>query len=72
MNDETRSVIEVHVPELRSLFNAIDPSPFNDRDLDPGAERFIVGWAKELPRNAKFALLVYVDRPPGPRRKAMC
>ena len=29
------SVIEVHVGELKQLFNAIDPSPFRDKDLDP-------------------------------------
>jgi hypothetical protein len=23
----------------------IDPSPFPDKDLDPKAEEFIVGWA---------------------------
>ena len=45
------SVIEVHVDELKQLFNAIDPSPFRDKDLDPKAEDFIVGWAKELPRD---------------------
>ena len=27
------SVIEVHVGELKQLFNAIDPSPFRDKDL---------------------------------------
>ena len=43
------SVIEVHVGELKQLFNAIDPSPFRDKDLDPKAEEFVVGWAKELP-----------------------
>jgi len=32
------SVIEVHVGELKQLFNAIDPSPFRDKDLDPKAE----------------------------------
>jgi len=42
------SVIEVHVGELKQLFNAIDPSPFRDKDLDPKAEEFIVGWAKVL------------------------
>jgi hypothetical protein len=31
------SVIEVHVGELKQLFNAIDPSPFRDKDLDPEA-----------------------------------
>jgi hypothetical protein len=34
-------LIEVHVAELKQLFNAIDPSPFRERDLDPNAEEFI-------------------------------
>jgi len=55
--------IEVRVPEVRSLFNAIDPAPFNDRDLDPSAETFIVNWSKDLPRDAPLALLVHLDRP---------
>jgi hypothetical protein len=58
-------VIEVRVGELKQLFNAIDPSPFNDKDLDRDAEEFIVGWAKELPRDAPLALLVHLDRPEG-------
>jgi len=59
------SVIEVHVGELRQLFDAIDPSPFRDRDLDPKAEEFIVGWAKDLPRDASLALVVDLDREAG-------
>jgi hypothetical protein len=56
-------VIEVRVAELRQLFNAIDPSPFREKDLDPKAEEFIVSWAGELPRDAPLALLVYLERP---------
>lgn len=59
------AVIEVHVGELKQLFNAIDPSPFRDRDLDPKAEEFIVGWAKELPRDSPLALVVDLDRQAG-------
>ncbi len=58
-------VIEVRVAELRQLFNAIDPSPFNDRDLDPRAEEFIVEWARDLPRDARLALLVHLERSAG-------
>jgi hypothetical protein len=58
-------VIEIHVTELRQLFNAIDPSPFREKDLDPKAEEFIVSWAKEAPRDAALSLLVHLDRPPG-------
>src|SRR5207245_3407229 len=59
------SVIEVHVGELKQLFDAIDPSPFRNRDLDPKAEEFIVGWANDLPREATLALVVDLDREAG-------
>lgn len=58
-------LIEVRVSELKQLFNSIDPSPFGTRDLDPAAEEFIVGWAKESPRDAPLALLVHLDRAAG-------
>jgi hypothetical protein len=58
-------VIEVRVAELRQLFNAIDPSPFRERDLDPHAEQFIVEWARDLPRDVPLALLVHLDRAAG-------
>src|SRR5512146_3512462 len=59
------AVIEVHLAELKQLFNSIDPSPFRDRDLDPKAEEFIVGWAKDLPSDASLALVVNLDREAG-------
>lgn len=61
----TCKVIEVHVGELKQLFNAIDPSPFNDKDLDPAAESFIVEWGRECPRDAPLALQVHLDRSAG-------
>jgi hypothetical protein len=57
--------IEVHVAELKQLFNAMDPSPFRERDLDPNAEEFIAGWAKEAPRDAPLAMVVHLDRSMG-------
>jgi hypothetical protein len=57
--------IEVRVAELRQLFNSIDPSPFRDRDLDPRAEEFIVGWARDLPRDTSLTLLVHLERAAG-------
>jgi hypothetical protein len=56
-------VIEIRVAELRQLFNAIDPSPFRQRDLDPRAEEFIVDWASDLPADKPWALVVHLDRP---------
>jgi hypothetical protein len=56
--------IEVHIGELNQLFNAMDPAPFRERDLDPNAEEFIVGWAKELHHDRPLALVVHLDRQP--------
>jgi hypothetical protein len=56
-------VIEVHVSEVSQIFNSMDPSPFQDKDLDVDAVEFIVGWAKELPPDKPLALRVHLDKP---------
>jgi len=58
-------VIEVHVGELNQLFNAMDPAPFRERDLDPNAEAFIVDWARGLHHDRPLALVVHLDRQAG-------
>jgi hypothetical protein len=58
-------LIEIHVSELKQLFNAIDPSPFRERDLDPDVEEFITDWANEASPGVAFGLAVYLDRPAG-------
>ena len=57
--------IEVRVGELRQLFNAIDPSPFQERDLDPKAADFIVEWGRDVPASAPLALVVHLERGAG-------
>jgi hypothetical protein len=51
----------VHVADLKQLFHSLDPTPFRERDLDPKAEEFIAGWARELSADAAIALVVHVD-----------
>lgn len=68
---EACRIIEVRVSELRQLFNAIDPSPFRQRDLDPSAEEFIVDWSKDLPTAAPLALVVHLERAPGKADEAL-
>ncbi len=63
-------LIEVRVGELRQLFNAIDPSPFRERDLDPRADEFIVDWSRDLPRDVPLALVVHLERAAGPADEA--
>jgi len=52
----------VHVADLKQLFHSLDPTPFRERDLDPKAEEFIAGWARELSVDAPLALIVHVDQ----------
>ncbi len=55
-----RSEIAIRVRSIGQLFNSFDPSPFNEKDLDNDAEEHIVGWARELPRDARFAIVVHL------------
>jgi hypothetical protein len=65
MGGRTVTEIDVHVPELGQFFDHLDPSPLANRDIDPRAERFIVDWAKDLPRDEPLHLAVHVERPPA-------
>ncbi len=62
MTETSRSdgVIEVRIRELAQLFNSLDPSPFHERDLDDDAEDYIVSWARELPGEAPFRIVVHM------------
>jgi hypothetical protein len=55
-------VLELSVAEVRQLFNAMDPAPFRERDLDPNAAEYILGWAREQPKQARFRLVVRLMR----------
>jgi hypothetical protein len=57
--------LDIHVGELKQLYNEMDPAPFRDRDLDPRAEEFIVDWGRDVRRNAKLALIVHLSRRPA-------
>ena len=62
--------IEVRLRELSQLFNSMDPSPFNERDLDADAEEFIVSWARELTPHGDIKLVVHLATSPPPERAA--
>jgi len=52
--------IEVRVENISQLFDTLDPFPFPERDLDKDAEEYIVGWARELPREAAITIVIHV------------
>lgn len=55
-----QAVLELHVAELRQLFNAMDPAPFRERDLDPNAEKYIVDWARDSRAKPPLSLVVHL------------
>ncbi|HET9538378.1 MAG TPA: hypothetical protein VFP43_24025 [Mesorhizobium sp.] len=60
MGDETTaSPIEVRVERLSQLFDTLDPFPFRERDLDKDAEEYIVGWAREFPRDQPLGIIIH-------------
>jgi len=52
---------ELELRRIDLLFNPIDPSPLEDRDLSPEVEEFIVSWAEEYPPNAALALRIHLE-----------
>jgi hypothetical protein len=58
-------IIEVRLREVRQLFDAMDPSPFREKDLDPNAEDYIVESLKELPGRRPCTLVVHLDHSTG-------
>jgi hypothetical protein len=55
-------LIEVNVREVAQLFNSLDPSPFNERDLDREADEYIVSWAREFPLHEAVALRIHLTK----------
>ena len=54
--------IAVRIAAISQLFNSLDPFPFQERDLDEKAEEFIVGWARELPRDQTVHIQLHLPR----------
>ena len=53
-------LVEVHLRELRALFNSLDPAPFLGKDLDDEAEQYIVGAVEEFPLATPLKLVFHV------------
>lgn len=56
--------IEIFVDRIEQLFNSMDPSPFQEKDLDDDAEEFIFSWAQEYARRDPLVLRVHVREHP--------
>lgn len=56
--------VELNLRDVNQLFNTIDPSPFNEKDLDHDAEEFIVSWTREFPLDEPVVLVIYLAELP--------
>ncbi len=72
MSERTASpaTIQLRLRDLAQLFNSMDPSPFHERDLDADAEEFIIGWAREHPKDRELELEIYLSEPPSAEKSA--
>jgi hypothetical protein len=53
------ATIELKLESLAHLFDPYDPFPIPSRDLAKSAEEFIVGWAREVPRESGLKIVVH-------------
>lgn len=56
--------IELRIVRLPELFNSMDPTPFQHRNLDADAEDFIETWALEFPQTSHFHIIVHIEQMP--------
>ena len=57
-NDAT---IELRLANGAQLFNTLDPFPFSEGDISAEAERYIVEWAQELPKDAPIGITIHLS-----------
>jgi hypothetical protein len=57
--------IAVELREFTQLFNPIDPSPFENKDLNPDVEEFIVSSAEEYLPSETLSLRIHLEQWPS-------
>lgn len=65
MNEQSQTAInaiQIRMESTAQLFDSLDPSPFNEKDLDKDAEEFIVSWARELPSDVPLKIAVHLPK----------
>jgi hypothetical protein len=60
------NVIQLKLRDVTQLFNSLDPSPFNEKDLDHDAEEFIISWAREISSHKELRLVIHIEVPLPP------
>ena len=53
--------LALRVREIAQLFNSLDPTPFLNKDLDPGANTYIETWASVYPYHSRFHITIHLE-----------
>jgi len=56
--------LALRVREIAQLFNSMDPTPFLNKDLDPGANSFIENWASVYSSRSNFHITIHLEQWP--------
>jgi hypothetical protein len=56
------AVLDVRLREINQMFDALDPAPFRERDLDPKAEDYVVEWAREVAPGVPLGVAVHLTQ----------
>jgi hypothetical protein len=54
------TLIEIRLREIRQLFHTLDPAPFREKDLDEGAEDYLIEACREAGSRRPLRLIVYL------------
>ena len=61
-------VIELELRDISQLFNSMDPSPLENKDLSDDVEEFIVSWSEEYRPDQALTLRIYLQECPAEDR----
>lgn len=60
--EDGAALVKIRLHSVRQLFNSLDPAPFHEKDLDAGAEEYIVESVREIPLREKIKLVFHLPR----------
>ena len=66
------TLIEIRLREIRQLFHTLDPAPFREKDLDEGAEDYLIEACREAGSRRPLRLIVYLPATEAESDAARC
>ena len=58
--DGPRAELELHVGEMRQIFDSMDPAPFRERDLDPDLADYLLVGGEDLSSHDRLSVVFWL------------